>query len=228
MTFTDIVNEVADRCDLTSATALTRIGREVNERYRWLASSVGFSTIQLVPGVTANTVVGNRSLTFGTTGTKVEKILSLYNAAYTPPQVLGQISFDQMRNQALGTDPPQQYAIQTMGDHTVTVYLGATPATIYALTADVLSNLTDLSGTNVPAFAEDYHDILVYGPLGSEYMRMEKPELARVYDNESERAPGLFQVRAAQLRYYIAKSAYLDIYQARTGGFSPFPVPLVS
>lgn len=219
---------MADRCDLTSTSALTRIGREVNERYRWLASSVGFSTIQLVPGVTANTVVGNRSLTFGATGTKVEKILSVYNAAYSPPQVLGQVSFDQMRNQMLGTDPPQQYAIQTMGDHSVTIYLGTIPATIYALTADVLSNLTDLSGVQVPAFAEDFHDILVYGPLGSEYMRMEKPELARTFDNEDERRPGLFQVRAAQLRYYIAKSAYLDIYQARTGGLSQVPVPLVS
>lgn len=188
---------------------------------------MGFSTIQLVPGVTANTVVANRSLTFGTTGTKVEKILSVYNAAYTPPQVLDQVSFDQMRNQMIGTDPPQQYAIQTMGDHTVTIYLGSIPATIYALTADVLSNLVDLSGTQVPAFAEDYHDILVYGPLGSEYMRMEKPDLARVYDNEDERKPGLFQTRCSQLRYYIAKSAYLNIYQARTGGIS-LPQPLVS
>jgi len=222
------VAEVADRCDLTSATALTRIGREVNERYRWLASSVGFSTIQLVPGVTASTTIGSRSLVFGATGTPVEKLLTVYNAAYTPPQVLGQISWDQMRNQSLSTDPPQQYAIQTMGDHTVTIYLGSTPATVYALTADVLANLTSLSGTNAPAFAEDYHNILVYGVLGSEYMRMEKPELARVYDNESDRTPGLFQTRAAQLRYYIAKSAYLDIYQARTGGYSPFPVPLVS
>jgi hypothetical protein len=79
----------------------------------------------------------------------------------------------------------------------------------------------------VPAFAEDYHDILVYGPLGLEYNRMEKPDMGRIYNFEDERRPGLFQVRASQLRYYIAKSAYLDIYQARTGGIS-FPVPLVS
>jgi hypothetical protein len=164
---------------------------------------------------------------FGASGTKVEKILSVYNAAFNPPQVLDQLTMDQMRNQMLGTDPPQQYAIELMGDHTVTIYLGSVPATVYALTADVLSNLTDLSGTQVPAFAEDYHDILVYGPLGLEYNRMEKPDMGRIYNFEDERRPGLFQVRASQLRYYIAKSAYLDIYQARTGGIS-FPVPLVS
>lgn len=227
MTFSEIVAEVADRCDLSSATALTRIGREVNERYRWLASSVGFSTIQTKLGVVATTVMGNRSLVFGASGTPVEKLLVVYNAAYTPPQVLGQISMDQMRNQIPGTDPPQQYAIQLMGDHTVTIYLGSIPGSAYDLTADVLSNLTTLAGSDVPAFTEDYHDLLVYGVMGSEYLRMEKADLARVYDNENERAPGLFQVRCAQLRYYIQKSAYMDIYQARTGGYSPFPVPLV-
>ncbi len=228
MTFTDIVNEIADRCDLTSPSALTRIGREVNEAYRWLASSIGFSTIQYVPGVVATTTIGNRSLVFGDNGRPgVEKILSVYNAAFTPPQVLGEVSVDQLRNQFTGTDPAQQYAIELMGDHTVTIMLGSVPASAYELTADVLSNLTDLTGSQKPAFAEDYHDILVYGPLGLEYNRMEKPELGRIYNNEDERRPGLFQTRASQLRYYIAKSAYKDIYQSRTGGLN-LPVPLVS
>lgn len=44
MTFTAIVAKVADRLNLTSAAALTRIGEEVNDRYREVMSGVGLQT----------------------------------------------------------------------------------------------------------------------------------------------------------------------------------------
>ena len=205
MTFTEIQTEIADRLNLTSTAALTRIGRSINERYKELASSIGIKTIERTTA-TANTVVGNRSLAF-----TCEKIMSVYNTAFTPPMVLDEFTFDELRNQVQGTDPPQAYAIQLMGASTVTVFLSSTPATIFALTADVLVNLATLSAAAVPAFTEDYHNILVYGGMATELQKMEKYDKADIQEKKYEK-------RLAEYRLYIAVSAYLDIYQGKTMG----------
>ena len=44
MTFSDIVDEILEDLNLTSATATTRVGREVNRRYREIVTSCGLVT----------------------------------------------------------------------------------------------------------------------------------------------------------------------------------------
>lgn len=212
MTFTDLVNEALNRTSQTSADATTRIGRSINEAYRWLASDVGFTTIQRTTA-SASTASGNRFVTF-----TAEKLLSVYNPAYTPVTVLREVSVDELLNQVVPTDPPTQYAIYTSTASTVTIKLNCLPASIYTLTADALVNLTTLSGTQVPAFAEDFHDILLFKALAVEYMKMEKPDMAKYYDNENPNNLGLFQQRKNAYRYYLAVSASRDIYQGKTSG----------
>ena len=213
MTFTEIQNKVADRCNITSTTGLARIADSINERYRAVASSIGLDTIQRGTA-SANTVIGNRSVTF-----TCEKILSVYNTAFTPYMVLDEVSFDTLRNQVTGTDPAQQYAIQLMGASTVTVFLDSTPATIYALTVDALINVATLSGSQIPAFAQDFHDILVFYAMSVELYKMEKYALADKKEAQSES-------RLSDLRYYIAKSAFGKIVQgSRAGG--PIILPMV-
>ncbi len=208
MNFTELVTEVLERLNLSSTDATARIGRVVNERYRWLASSIGMETT--VRGTaTANTVVGNRSLTFGPKPIGVEKLFAVYDATTTPFTVLDELSFDEMRNRQVGTDPPQRYAIQLMAATSVTILLDCTPATIYTLTADVETTLATLSGLNVPAFPESYHDALIYGAMATELEKMEKYDLAKAQEKR-------FEERASQLRLFIAKSAYLDFYQGKT------------
>jgi len=222
MTFTEIVGKVADRLNLTSTTALTRIGDSVNERYRALASSCGLNTIQRTTATRVVTI-GTRSVVFGPTPIGVEKILSVFNTTLstTNPQVLGERSFDELRNQpAMTGDQPQEYAIQLMGSSSVTVFLDTIPATAYTLSADVLSNLTTLSGTNVPAFAEDYHDILIVGAMATELDKMEKYDL-------SKRKEDQYQIRLSDLRMYVASSAYKRIYQNKGMGRGRH-APLVS
>lgn len=213
MTFTEIQSRVADICNITSTTGLARIGASINERYRIVASSIGLDTIERAP-VTANTVSGNRSVTF-----TCEKILSLYNTAYTPVMVLTEKSFDTIRNQVVGTDPASDYAIQLMGASTVTIYLGALPSSIYALTADALVNLSTLSGSQIPAFAQDFHDILTLYAHSIELYKMEKYAMADKKQTESND-------RLSDLRYYIQKSAFTKIVQ---GGRSvgPLILPMV-
>lgn len=208
MTFTDIQNEIADRLNLTSPQALTRIGRSINERYRWLASSMGFDTIERRVA-SADSVVGNRSMTFGPSPVNVQKLLAVWNPAFTPPFVLGQVNFDELRNQSISAGMfPQRYAIQLMGADSVTIFLDSTPTSIFPLSADVLSNVTTLSVDDVPAFSGDFHDVLIYGGMATELEKMEKYDLA-------EKQEGRWNERLSDLRLFQAKSSYLDIYQGR-------------
>ncbi len=201
MTFSVIQAKVMDRLNLSSATATARVADSINERYRMLASSIGMDTVERVNGITANTVIGNRNVTF-----TCEKILTVYNALYTPVIVLDEVSVDYLRNAVVGIDPPESYAVSVSGASTVTIYLDCIPATIYALTADALVNLSTLSGSMIPAFAEDYHDLLVLGAMATEYDKMEKTPLADKKEKQ-------YEDRLSQLRMYIAKSAYKDIVQ---------------
>lgn len=220
MTFTDIVNEVADRMNLTSPQALTRIGRSVNERYRWLASSIGFDTIERRTA-TANTVIGSRYVTFGPSPVNVQKLLAVWNPNLTPIYVLDQVSFDTLRNSVEMTGhQPRQYAVSLMGSSSVQIFLDGVADTVFPLNADVMTNLTTLSLNDVPAFAEDYHDALVYGAMATEYDKMEKPELAKTKEDQ-------FEVRVSELRMFIAKSAYLTIYPARRKNYPQNWTPLV-
>lgn len=200
--------------NLTSTEALARIGKSINERYRWLASSIGFNTIERSVA-TAATVAGSQYATFGLlpiapgTPITVQKLLSVYNTALTPPQVLDEVTFDTLRNSVpLTGNLPRRYAISLMGSSTCQVFLDSIASSIYTLTADVMTNLTTLSGTNVPAFATDYHNALVYGAMATELDKMEKYDL-------SKKKEAQWDERVSELRMFIAKSAYLDIYPAR-------------
>lgn len=207
MTFTEIVAAVADRLNLTSADALTRIGKEVNERYKWMASDVGFSTIARTT-VSATTVIGTRSLAFGSaTNTGVEKILSIYTADGQP---LGKRSFDELRNMvdSTTTDPALYYADMLSAPRVQTVFLSSTPGSVYTLTADVLTNMTTLAGTTEPAFPDNFHNILIYGAMATELDKMEKYDL-------SEKKEKQFEGRLSELKLYMAVSGYLDIYQGK-------------
>jgi hypothetical protein len=208
MTFTEIQSEVAERLNLTSATALARIGRSINQRYRRLSSSIGLQTTARGI-VTASTVIGNRSLTFGPTPSPVEKLYAVYDASVSPPRVLSEASFDELRNAVVGTDPAHTYAIQVVGASSVTITLNTVPASIYVLTADARLNLATLSGSQVPAFTESFHDVLVHGAMATELEKMEKIDLAKLQE-------GHYEMRLAELRFDIAKSAYREFYQGKT------------
>jgi hypothetical protein len=205
MTFTDMVSRVADRLNLTSAAALSRIGQELNERYREVLTGVGLeSAASGISVATANTIVGIRTVTF----TGVEKLFSVFNPNFTPPVVLDEFTFDELRNQPIGTDPARRYAIQGMGAATVTIFLDTVPSTIYSLNADAEMTVLDLSGVMEPAFSRSFHDLLVEGAIADELYKLEKYDLSEVKEKN-------FEKRLSELRYFIAKSAYNDMYQAK-------------
>lgn len=219
-TFTQLVSKVADRMNLTSATAITRIGDSINEAYKQVASTIGIQVIERKVA-TATTTIGNRSLVFGPTPIAVEKVLSVFNTAYTPPQVLVEVSFEELRDQVPGTDPAQRWALQLMGADNVTIFLDTSPGSAYTLSADVMANVGTLSGAMMPALPEDYHNVLLYWALAIELDKQEKYEF-------SARKLTQYENRLADLRYFIASSAYKTLYQGKTGAETSYAsVPLV-
>lgn len=208
MTFEEIVSEVADRLNLTSDTALTRIGRSVNQRYGDVCVSMGLQTSSQDVAY-ATTTIGSNLLTFGPLPLKVLKVMSVFNEAYPKPNTLNEVSLVILRNMTPGDDPAQNYAIYRAGFKSVTVMLDAEASSEYELAADVIASKATLSGADEPTFAEPFHDLLVYGAMATELDKMEKPELAA--ENE-QRCDDI----SSELRLFIAKSAYMDIYQGRT------------
>jgi len=206
MTFTEMVQEVADRTGMNSQTGLALIGRAVNERYRQMASSVGFSMVQRTTA-TATSTAGQQTITFGPTPTPVQKILAVYDATVSPVRMLDEFSVDTIRSGFLVTAAATQYAnnYQTTAK-SVTILVNSKATTPYTLTADVLSNLTNLTGVQTPNFAEDFHDALVKGAMATVFDSKEKTALAGKYEK-------MFEDRCGELRYYYAKSAYLQIAQ---------------
>ena len=212
MTFDEIVNEVADRMNLSAPSALDRIGRSVNERYKQLCSSVGLQTsIRSTTPVTSATAIGSRNVTFGSATTKVQKIITVFDATVTPAAgTFTERSVEYLRNQSDSGDQSREYGILAMGAFTVTIFLGGVPTTVRTLSADVELNKATLAGTDVPAFSEAFHDVLILYAMAVELDKLEKKDAAVDKKKESE-------WRASELRMYIAKSAYLDIIAGGRG-----------
>lgn len=202
MTFAQIQTRVADRLNLTSTAALTRIMEELNERYKEVMSSIGLNSCVRVP-LEIEPVVGDRLL-----GIECEKVFSIYDDSVSPRVVVTEISWDEMQKVAPSTGVPRKFAVSITSGTTVTVQFDNTPETIYAFTADVQVTLDDLTGTGTPSFPGDFHDILTRGVMADELYKMEKYDL-------SNRQEAKFEKRLSDLKFFLAKSTYLDVNQGK-------------
>lgn len=209
MNFAEIQATVADRLNLTSQQALTRIGKSINEKYKELASDLGMQAT--VRGVATHaTTIGSPYLMF----TGVEKVFSVFNPAYTQPFMLREVSVEEIQHSPRGTDPPGRYAIYNMGASAVTVLIDSTPTTSYALNANAELLAVTLANQAVPNFSESFHDTLLYGVMEIEYDKMEKLAMAK-------RMQGKYEGRRADLRFFIAKSPNLQLFQNMRPGTLP-------
>lgn len=206
MTFTELVTDVTDELNLTSTNATTRVGRNVNKGYREIASSLGLQPVERRE-VTASTVTDSAYITFGPRVMKLERV---WNPAFTPWQMLGESTVDEIRSSFQGTDPAQRYAVYNITSDTVTLLLDAVASSVYTLNADAMVNLLTLSGNMAPAFPEDFHDVLTYRPKAFELRKLEKYDEAQVQE-------AMYEKRLGELRFYIAKSGWLQLYQNKMG-----------
>lgn len=207
MTFTEIVDEICDRLNLTSTTATARVGRLVNICYRQITSSIGLNTARRTE-VQADATIGSQLLTFS----GIEKVISVIDKSSGSNRFLDEVTVDELdRSPIADSDTPTKYAIYRTNAATVQIKLNVVPQTAFTLYAPGIVETATLSGTQEPAFPESYHDILVSGVLAEEYMKLEKGSLSR-------REQMKFEDRLGDLRIFIAKSPQQDIYQGKLAG----------
>jgi hypothetical protein len=214
MTFEEIVDEVAGRLNLTSDDAIARIGARVNERYRRVTSGIGLITSRrVVTDVTLDpddvaSVLPDVELE------DIEKVVRVITTSGSGGiRVLRNETYDDIANVETKTQMPRAWAVKLMDARATTITLDAFPEEEFTITVEGYVNLSTISGIQEPAFPEDYHDILVWGALADEQLKMEKPQLAAVSEINYER-------RLSDLRFFITRSAYQDIYQGRNSSWN--------
>lgn len=195
MTFDEIVSEVADRLNLTSPVAITRLGRAVNVHYRRLTSSLGLQVARRITGVTANMSLGLQLVTF----TGIEKIERILDDTTGSTTELTEVTLEEIRSVNPTTAAPKLWAVETMGAGSVTVRFDCAAQDTRQLKADGLQTASTLSGSQTPAFNQDFHDILVEGPIADELRKQEKESLAKEAQAMADR-------RTSELRFFIAKN----------------------
>lgn len=202
MTLTEIVAECAERLNLSSTEAYSRMTREANQVYRKVLSSVGLDKpVRSV--VTSTTVLDTQYVTFANT----QRLYSVFNA---DGLTLTELLFDELRNRQGFAGPPRCFAVSNIYTRSVRIYVDTLSSTdTYALSADALVYPGDMNDEEEPVFNELFHDIIGSGVRRIELFKMEKQALA----NEEE---AYYEGRLSELRLFLAKSAYLDIVQGKT------------
>ena len=197
---------MTDRLNLTSDQAISRVGREINARYKRVSSSIGLAVSRRVYDIAVQTVTDDKYLTF----TGVEKIEVVKDVTTVDrPIVLVERLPGEMDGLVIKDSQPRNYAIFSVTHNTVTILVDSNVVEDAFIKADGLETAETLSGALTPAFAESFHDVLVFGAVADELKKMEKFQLARDAEDDFER-------RLSDLRMFIAKSAYLDMYQGKT------------
>ena len=200
MTFLEIQDAVMDSLNLTSDDARERVKNTINRKYREVQSSVRMDLTRrtTVSGQTASGVS-----TMVVSGAKIFDVYDKDNLKTT----LGQVSLTQLRNM----DAPQEvvgipyiWAEANRVAESTTIELFPQPTAANWLYFDVLDNATDLSDdADEPTFPADFHDILVEAARYEELRKMDKMMPL------AQESFGRFKERMSDLRYFLAKSAYL-------------------
>jgi hypothetical protein len=208
MTLAEIRTAVMESLNQTSQEASDRIDRTINRKIREVQSSV---RLALTRRAIASGTTSSGSVNMTVSGAK---ILSVYDKDFYK-RPLGQVSLYTLRNMDADQDvegPPYLWAEALRGATSTLIELYPKPTSdVAVLFFDILDNATDLSDdADEPAFPADFHDLLIDGVRYEELRKMEKMlPLA----TEAEKR---FQRRISDLRYFIAKSAYLKTRQTDT------------
>jgi len=203
MTMNEIVMHVSDSMLLTSPASKARLERNVNVRYKRVTSAIGLVTSRREQ-VSKQATIADRNLTFS----GIEKLDTVFRVSGTKNIILEEITNDDMLELSPRDEPPTKYSIFSLAPRAVTIKMDCTPTTTFTLYAHGLADTSTLSSNDSPAFPESFHDILLLGVMADEYRRKEQYKEAK--DCEAS-----FEQRLSDLRMFIAKSAYLELYEGK-------------
>jgi hypothetical protein len=204
----ELVEYVAADLNTPSQEIKTRIGHELNVRYKQVTSSIGLIPTRRVERE-ASTTPDDRFVTFA----DIEKLDAVFRKTSDVDPgansiLLSEVTSDEMEKLSVRDDPPTKFCIHTVDPTSVTIKIDCLPVDPTTLYASGLANASTLTNNDQPAFPESFHDILIHGVKADEYRRREKFQLAK----ECEM---LFMQRLSDLRMFLAKSAYLDLYRGK-------------
>lgn len=209
MTFDQLVIKTMDRLNLSSEAAESRLAERINEAYKDVTSTIGLDVARRVDTVVI--LQGGVDLSLPEHEVdgmeKVLRIMLLDGSGDQVVRLLPQATYDDITSHKVLSGLPNAWAVKRVGDSTVTVIFDAYPeTTAFSVKIEGFENAEELAGEQIPAFPSSFHDVLIEYAMAHELRKMEKDELAALALNR-------FEKRLSDLRMFIAKSAYLDIYQ---------------
>ena len=209
MSFDEIVSEVLDRLNLTSQEARDRVEKRVNKRYRIVTSGIGLQTSRRVvlPVTIDPSDIDSVLPDYVVEG--MEKVNKVSRVVGTSIRPMGEGTYDEVSGITLTRRLPSSWAVKKMGAGRVMLTFDAYPETPFSLQFEGYDVAEDLADDAEPYLPSDFHDLLVEGAMLDELRKMEKPELAMIAKQE-------YDQRLGELRLFIAKSSYKDIYQGKT------------
>jgi hypothetical protein len=104
--------------------------------------------------------------------------------ANTRPRKLEEITYDEMKAKVPTEDIPIYWAKKRLGSDTATFMIDSTIPDGLTLVLECEETKSTLSGSDVPNFFEEFHEILVIGAKIDELLKKDKPTLARVFKDE--------------------------------------------
>lgn len=151
MIFDELTAEVCEKLNLTSDEAKSRVGRELNSRYRRATSSIGLETSRRTQ-VSKAATVGSQTITF----TGIEKVITVIDKSSGKDIILDQITPDEMHEAPLRNEPARKFAVTNTHATSVDIIVdcisvdGARSATIAAAGSgySVNDTLTLTGGTS--------------------------------------------------------------------------------
>lgn len=184
MTFDDLKRAVKDHCNLTSDAADARIGASLNAHYKRITAKLGMDAARDVTR-TVSTTLGQQAVTF----TNIEKIHRILDTTDTSNiRLLMEVSLHQQRSTQPTSGQPTSWAARSTTSSSVTVLLDTVPQSAYTLQADGVSNLTDLTGDDEPAFPSSFHSMLAWYVISEELLKKEKDRQALVFQQKADTA----------------------------------------
>lgn len=215
MTYFEIVQRVMDRLNLTSLDAQARIGQEVNDRYRRITTSIGFTPTRFTSVDLACDPAEVGTTLPDVTITDISKVLKVMLLVGTKLKRLHEVTPTEISDREVARADPYKYCVKRMNSQSVTITLNAYPTTTFTLRIEGYQVIINLTDDDEPAMPEDFHDILIFGACADELRKMEKYNEAKDYEVQ-------FESRCSDLRYFIAKSQYLRIYQGKLSQTRPW------
>lgn len=206
MTHDEISTEIRSTLNLTSSTAITRVSNLINRYYKRITSSLGIpegTRISLT--ASANTTIASQTIQF----TSVEKVSRVWYLSGGSKVFLTEVSLDELRDlDPVSSDTPTRWAQVSFTDNDVTIMIDTLAASQFAMKADCYATIAAISGSQIPQFPESFHDVLVYGPLKEERLKMGQKQ-------EADDAKREYETRLSDLRFWFAKSKYKQVQQHR-------------